>query len=247
MTAADPLAGLLSLAGVAESLARARDSVDSALRHPALRRSAALVAAEVALRDAVASAALEGSAYDRESVRAGLVTDPLPLGALRIDRELRRLVGVWRTAPRQALARLHTLAARDLVPAADLGRPRAGADVSVRLAALAELAMGTRAPALLSAAAVHGELLALRAFAGPNGLVARGAARLVLIAGGLDPHGLLPMSAGHLAREPEYRGSAGAFGTGTPDGVRSWLSHYANAATAAAAELVAIGGEIVPD
>jgi len=41
-------------------------------------------------------------------------------------------------------------------------------------------------PALLRAAVVHGELLALRPFAGPSGVVARAAARLTLIADGLD-------------------------------------------------------------
>ena len=79
-------------------------------------------------------------------------------------------------------------------------------------------------PALLRAAVVHGELLALRPFAGPNGVVARAAARLTLIADGLDPRGLVAPEIGHLAREPEYVGTANAFSTGTPDGVRSWLS-----------------------
>jgi hypothetical protein len=45
---------------------------------------------------------------------------------------------------------------------------------------------------------------------------------------------------GHLAREPEYVGSAGAFATGTPDGLRSWLRHFATAVELAAAELTEI-------
>ena len=53
-----------------------------------------------------------------------------------------------------------------------------------------------RRPPLLRAAVVHGELLALRPFAGPNGVVARAAARLTLIAGGLDPRGLLAAGVG---------------------------------------------------
>jgi hypothetical protein len=44
------------------------------------------------------------------------------------------------------------------------------------------------------------------------------------------------VDAGHLAREPEYRGAAGAYATGTPDGVRSWLRHYSAALVAGAAE-----------
>ena len=98
---------------------------------------------------------------------------------------------------------------------------------------------------LLLAAVVHGELLALAPFAGPSGVVARGAARLALIAGGLDPRGLLAVDVGHLERRPEYVGAAGAFATGTPDGVRSWLKHYAAAVTLAAAEVTAVGDEIV--
>jgi hypothetical protein len=90
---------------------------------------------------------------------------------------------------------------------------------------------------MLLAAVVEGELLGLRAFAGPNGIVARGAARLALTSGGLDPRGLLAIECGHLERQPEYIGAAGAFNTGTPDGVRSWLRHFATAVEIAAAEL----------
>ena len=101
------------------------------------------------------------------------------------------------------------------------------------------------APALLIAAVVHGELLALGAFAGPNGLVARGAARLALMSGGFDPRGLVAVDVGHLDRGPEYVGAAGAFATGTPDGVRSWLKHYAAAVTVAAAQITIVGDELV--
>jgi hypothetical protein len=93
---------------------------------------------------------------------------------------------------------------------------------------------------MLHAAVVHAELLALHPFAGPNGVVARGAARLTLIAGGLDPRGLLAVDAGHLARGPEYVGAAGAFAAGTPDGLRSWFRHFAAAVEVAAAELTDI-------
>jgi hypothetical protein len=93
------------------------------------------------------------------------------------------------------------------------------------------------APALLRAAVVHGELLALRPFAGPSGVVARAAGRLTLIADGLDPRGLLAPEVGHLAREPEYVGAANAFASGTADGLRSWLAHCAAAIELAATEL----------
>jgi hypothetical protein len=236
----DVLVPLLDLPGVRAGLDEARAVADTALRHPALRRFGGAVAAEVGLRSAVASAALEGHSYDRETVRAGLVADPVVQGALRVSRALDELAGAWTTAPRQVLARLHVLAAHGSVPDDRLGRPVAGA---VRLEALAEVVTGrgSHVPALLVAAVVHGELLALSPFDGPSGLVARGAARLALVASGFDPRGLLALDVGHLERQPEYVGAAGAFATGTPDGLRSWFAHYAAAVTRAAEELAVIG------
>jgi hypothetical protein len=237
----DPLAPLLDLAGVGDAMSAARDRVDAALRHRALRRQGGQVAAEANLRAAVASAALEGHSHDLESVRAGTVTDPVVQGALRVAGALADLADRWPKAPRQVLARLHVLAATGSVPADDLGRPSGDPAVSARLDALATLiAAGTKAPPLILAAVVHGELLALRPFAGPSGLVARAAARLTLIGSGLDPRGLLAVEVGHFAREPEYVGAAGAFATGTRDGVRSWLRHYTTAVSHSADELVDI-------
>jgi hypothetical protein len=239
----DPLAPLLDLADVAPALAGARDHVDAALRHRALRRHGGRVAAEAGLRAAVASAALEGHAYDLEEVRGGTVTDPVLQGALRVAESAGGLADRWPRAPRQVLAKLHVLAARGVVPTDDLGRLTSGAD---RIDALAALVAGNETtPPLLLAAVVHAELLTLRPFAGPAGLVARAAARLTLTGRGLDPRGLLPVEAGHRSREPEYVGSAGAYATGTPDGLRSWLRHYAAAVSAAADELVRIGDEVL--
>jgi hypothetical protein len=239
----DPLAPLLDLTDVAPALAAARDRVDAALRHRALRRQGGRVAAELSLRAAVASAALEGSRYDVEAVRVGTVTDPVVQGALRVAEGLGGLVDLWPRAPRQVLARLHVLAARGAVPAADLGRLTSAAD---RVDALAGLVAGNdRTPPLLLAAVVHAELLTLRPFAGPAGVVARAAARLTLIGRGLDPRGLVAVEEGHLEREPEYVGAAGAYATGTPDGVRSWLRHYATAVEAGA-DRIAVVGDAVP-
>ena len=241
----DPLAALLDLAGVAPALDAARDRVDGALRHRALRRHGGQVAAEASLRGAVASAALEGHRYGLEEVRAGTVPDPVLQGALRVAEGLGPLVDLWPRAPRQVLARLHVFAARGAVPDAELGRPAAGFD-SDRLDALAGLVAGNAiTPPLLLAAIVHAELLTLWPFAGPAGVVARAAARLTLIGRGLDPRGLVAVDAGHLAREPEYVGAAGAYATGTPDGVRSWLRHYAAAVAGGADELTAMGDEVL--
>ncbi|MFY1688469.1 oxidoreductase [Plantactinospora sp. WMMB782] len=264
--AADPLAPLLDLADVAPAVDRARERVDQALRHRALRRQGGQVAAEVSLRSAVASAALEGYAHEREAVRAGTVTDPVLQGALRVAGALPGLADLWPKAPRQVLARLHTLAARGVVPEDALGRPApehgpgsgsgagsgpggeaSGVPVALgaRLDGLAGLvAGGTSVSPVVLAAVVHGELLALRPFAGPSGVVARAAARLTLISTGFDPRGLIAVELGHLEREPEYVGAAGAFATGTPDGLRSWLRHYATAVEIGADQLTGIGDEI---
>ena len=268
----DPLAPLLSLADVESAVDRARERVDEALRHRSLRRHGGQVAAEVGLRSAVASAALEGYVHEREAVRDGTVTDPVVQGALRVAGALPGLADMWPRAPRQVLAKLHVLAARGLVGEEALGRPTAGSRfgsgrpdggetfepvsssgrsiavraVSARLDGLAGLvAGGTTVSPLVLAAVVHGELLALRPFAGPSGVVARAAARLTLISTGLDPRGLVAVDLGHLEREPEYVGAAGAFATGTPDGIRSWLRHYATAAEIGAGQLVTIGDEVL--
>ncbi|MEU2612962.1 oxidoreductase [Micromonospora sp. NPDC007271] len=242
----DPLAPLLALADIAPAVERARDRVDQAHRHRALRRHGGQVAAEVSLRTAVASAALEGRVHDREEVRAGTVTDPVLQGALRVAGALPGLSELWPKAPRQILARLHVLAARDVVAESELGRPVADPVVAARLDGLAGLvAGGTRVPPLILAAVVHGELLNLRPFAGPSGVVARAAARLVLISTGFDPRGLIGVDVGHREREPEYVGAAGAFATGTPDGLRSWLRHYMTSVEVAADQLTAVGDEIL--
>lgn len=243
---ADPLSPLLALADVAPAVDAARDRVDAALRHRALRRHGGQVAAELSLRSAVASAALEGSTHDRELVRQGTVTDPVTQGALRVAGALTTLSDRWRLAPRQVLARLHTLAGRGVVPDSALGRPRTDDAMSARLDALCALVSGgTAVPPLLLAAVVHGELLALRPFAGPSGVVARAAGRLTLISTGFDPRGLVAPELGHRDREPEYVGAAGAFATGTPDGVRSWLKHYATAVEVGAEQIAEIGDAVL--
>lgn len=191
----------------------------------------------------MASAALEGNVHELDDVRAGTVTDPVVQGALRVAEGVGGLVDLWPRAPRQVLAKLHVLAARGAVPSSDLGRLTGDAD---RIDMLAGLVAGNdRTPPLLLAAIVHAELLTLRPFAGPAGVVARAAARLTMISRGLDPRGLVAVEVGHQVREPEYVGSAGAYATGTPDGVRSWLRHYAAAVTAAADEITKIGDDVL--
>ena len=112
----DPLAHLAALSGVEEAVRRARDAVVTLHNHPVNRTGWAASAAEAALRAARASAALDGASLllARPGRRDGVVTDPVLAGAVRVAEATGRLLGSWRTAPLQALARLHVLAAADL-------------------------------------------------------------------------------------------------------------------------------------
>lgn len=224
--ATDPLTALTDLPGVADAVGRARDAVTTVHNHPVNRRGWPATSAEAALRAARASAALDGAPLTPE--RADHVENPVLAGAARIAEERNRLVDAWRTAPLQALARLHVLAAADLFPAAEhqdvLGRPRPGDDVSARLSMLADLVTGgTRVAAPVLVAVVHGELLSLRPFGSADGVVARAAARLTAMSSGLDPRGLAVPEVGHLRRAGEYRSAVAAFATGTADGLATWI------------------------
>jgi hypothetical protein len=238
----DPLAPLLELPGVTDAVADARAAVDSLLGNRVLRHRSADVSAESALRGAWASAVLAGTDVTLADVRGGAAADnPVVQGALRAQAAIPALADTWPRAPRQVLARLHVLAAADLVGpgAADtLGRPTRGAE---RLDTLAAVLGATSAPAVVVAAVVHGEVAALDAFAPASGVVARTAARLVLIDRGLDPKSLVVVEAGHLELVQDYRAALTAYATGTPDGLAQWLRHCAAAVAAGAREAVAIG------
>lgn len=230
----DPLAPLVALPGVEEAVRRARDAVVALHNHPVNRTGWAASAAEAALRAARASAALDGGAL---AVGDGVVTDPVLAGAVRAAEATGRLLGTWRTAPLQALARLHVLAAADLVALdsdVEPGRPVRGTE---RLAVLAGLvAGGTAAPAPVLVAVVHGELLALEPFPSANGVVARAAARLAAISSGLDPRGLAVPEVGHLRAGAAYREAARGFAAGTPDGLAAWIRHCCDQWVAGARE-----------
>ena len=190
--AANPLAPLAELPGVAAAGEEARQALGRAHRHRGNLRGWPTTAAEASLRAARASAVLDGGSL--QLLDSG-EPDPVLAGALRVSQALEggatSLVGVWQRAPLQALARLHALAAADLADDARLGRPRGDADVGRRLELLAEVVTGaTRVPAPVLAAVAHGELLTLAPFGTADGVVARAVSRLVTMASGLDPHGL---------------------------------------------------------
>lgn len=232
-------------------MARSRAAVDELYRHRALRSGRAAVATEAALRAARASAALDGADLDLAWLRSGAVRAThagagVVNGALRVSTELGPLVEVWRRAPLQALARLHLVAAADLLDADALGRPRVddlaadplglggappAAAVPGRLDALARTVLASAdLPALVVASVVHGELLLLRPFGRADGVVARGAARLVTSALGLDPDRLAVPEAGHVALgRRAYAEAVRGFAEGGAEGVAAWVVHCGRA------------------
>lgn len=226
----DPLAPLLSLPGVADAAESARQSVDRLLTHNAMRRHATQVAVEAGLRCARASAALEGHDVALDS------DDPVLHGALRVAAELRPLVETWEHAPPQALARMHTLAAAGLAAADDLGRP--AGESADRLATLTSVVAATTVPAVVVAGVVHGELLAARPFGTANGVVARAAARVVLVSRGLDPRAVTAPDVGLLRDPAAYGAAAEAFGSGD---VAAFLRLWCDAVAHGAVEGIAIG------
>jgi len=225
----DPLAGLLHLEGVPSGFAAARDGIDALLRDRGLRRTSPDQTAESLLLGAHASAVLEGSASSLDDVRSG-AGDDVAADAVRVSVHLLSLVPTLRTSPLQALARLHALASG----AADSGRPRDASSLE-RLQDLGRvLSATTSAPALLVAAVVHADLATAAPFASHNGIVARAAERLVLVARGVDEKSLVVPEAGHLANRSAYESNLRGYRDGGEAGVHSWLLYAAEAFAAGA-------------
>ena len=230
----DPLSWLVSLEGVPSGLAAARDGIDVVLRDRGLRRTSPETTGESLLRGAHASATLEGSTSTLAQVRAG-EGDAVAQDALRLSTELLSLVPTLGRSPLQALARLHALASASILPAEQRGRPR-DAESAGPPRDLADLITSSAgSPGLLVAAVVHADLATAAPFASHNGLVARAAERLVLVARGVDEKSLVVPEAGHLALREAYESNLRGYATGGDAGVHSWLL-YATEAYAAAAE-----------
>lgn len=226
------MARLAALEGVPAAFAAARDGIDLVLRDRGLRRSTPESTTESLLRGAQASAVLGGSRSTLADMRGG-TGDSLAQDSLRLSTHLLSLSPLMTTAPLQALARMHALAAAT-GPADDAGRPR-HAEAASRLRDLGRLLADASAePALLLAAVVHAELHTLAPFATHNGLVARGAERLVLVSRGVDEKSLVVPEAGHLALRAEYESNLRGYRDGGPAGVHGWLLYAAEAYTAAA-------------
>jgi len=120
------LSALTDLPGVSEVAERAREAGTRLRFHEALRRRIPEAAAESRVRGARASAALEGADLPVELVRelmSGARPWPDDLdaavatlkGAVAATAETERVVGLVRTAPLQALARLHVAAGAPLI------------------------------------------------------------------------------------------------------------------------------------
>ncbi|MFJ9839332.1 oxidoreductase [Kitasatospora sp. NPDC101155] len=274
-TGTDPLAPLAQLPGVPDAVAEVRKAVDRLYGHRVMRRRAAEVTSESALRGARASAAVAGADWPLEEVRRrtdfGADAEARTVGAaLRIAAEAGQLLSVWRHSPLQVLARLHLLAVGDADPAA--GRPRRAGEVAeelfplelepvdsvevdvavgptpvlppapgaeevaARLDQLSRLLVaraeghGVGTPALVVASVVHGELLALRPFGAYNGVIARAAQRIVLIAEGLDPKSICPAEVGLAELGTDaYRRALAGYLAGTPEGMAAWIAHCGRA------------------
>ncbi|MEV0090034.1 oxidoreductase [Streptomyces sp. NPDC050738] len=248
----DPLAALGSLPGVGEAVDSVRKAVDQVYGHRVMRRRSNEVTAEAALRGSRGSAALSGADWALEEVRrrtdfSGEDEARTVGAALRLTAEAGQLLSIWRQSPLRVLARLHLVAAGGVSPEGTVGRPRlAGepvdeplvelavpdsAEVAGRLDGLAELIIaGSSAPALVTAAVVHGELLALRPFGSHNGLVARAAERIVLIGSGLDPKSICPAEVGHAEQgRAAYAAALDGYASGTPEGMAAWIAHCGRA------------------
>ncbi|RVX46485.1 hypothetical protein EDD27_9374 [Nonomuraea polychroma] len=250
----DPLAVIARIPGVPEAVEEARQAVDRLYRHRVLRRASPAVSAESSLRGARASAAVEGADVPLDALRRDEIHDPLVQGALRASAEMGRMGPTWRKAPRQVLARLHTVAAAGLAPQAALGRPRAedeapdplglgpapdAKETAVRMDGLMDLLeRPTKAPAIVLAAVVHAELAVLRPFGSADGVVARAAERLTLVEYGLDPKSLVAVEVGHV--ELPYAEGLRAYLSGTPEGVGQWVQQCASAVSLGVRETTAI-------
>lgn len=239
------LAPLMDLPGVQAAADKARTRVDELLWNRQLASKAQELAKRTSIQCAQGSAALEGIDVALSAWTSGDAFDDSPIGnaaagVWRMEKDLRQMLPIWTTAPIQALARMHSLLASGMIDEDQLGRPRLDGEVDdplrlknvpdvsmmkVRLSALAGFAAGdAEVPAVVEAAVVHGELLALRPFSWGSAPVARASMRLVLANRGLDPD-LLVMTDAAMSSHGRnaYVGAVRDYLSATPEGVAAWI------------------------
>ncbi|MBD2759869.1 Fic family protein [Yimella sp. cx-573] len=249
------VSALAKLSDVPEAIADVRDACTALRWHPALRRRIPEASAESRVRGATASAALEGAQMSVTVVRDVFrgarqwpaqpdPVDQTVAAALRASAESEAVRTMVRSAPRQALARLHVAAMSQLLPGDQVGRPRQGDEDARELlelgAAPAAREANTRLtgvlhllersedlPLLVVAAIVHAELVCARPFVRGNGIVARAFERSLVWGGGLDPTGVAVPEQAHHSLATDYHGGLAAYASGDPEGVRLWILHEA--------------------
>jgi Fic family protein len=260
------LTQLAALPEVAAASDHAREVCTQLRWHEALRRRIPEASAESRVRGAWASAELDGARSTASIVREimmgarGRSAEPDPAervihGAIAATAETEHLRDLVTHSPGQALARLHTAAAAQLVDDRDqLGRPRVegegcdefadlgpaptGEELRRRLDGIIELMRSaSEAPALVVASIVHAEIATVRPFVVGNGLVARAVERALIAATGLDPTGVAVPEAGHGHEGgPAYLGSLNGYVHGGAPGVSLWLKHCGDSLVAGAEE-----------
>ena len=134
------------------------------------------------------------------------------------------------------MARLHTVAAAGLAEEEALGRPRAAAGVSERLATLADVVASTSVPGVVVSAVVHGELLAIEPFGSADDIVARAASRVVLVESGVDPDAITVPEVGLIDLGADaYASALKGFVGGRPADIGHWITFHAAAVQRGAA------------
>ncbi len=223
------------------------------------------LARQSALRGAWANAAMDGAEMPFESCSPARSMHRR--WASRIARvvamtvQLPDLVDIYARSPLQAWARMNTLLVAGSAPEPEVGRPRADSeaedplrlggvplamDARQRLTGLADVIVApSSAPAIVAAGVVHGELAVLRPFRHASGPVARATVRLALAARGLDPDLLTIPEAGLLALgRSKYVRALREYASGSPEGMAAWLTWFAAAVGAGAAQAQQLAADL---
>lgn len=221
--------------------------LDPLLLDRRLRTTGSVLAADAALRNAHASATLEGAEVPIQELRSRAAESPLLRVASAVLEVQTGLRGMLALPPRQAWAAMATLAGREYLTDERRGRPRRpdeplndplhlslaheSEDAGIRLAMLAELLVQpTTAPALVVAAIAHAELLALQPFGAGNGVVARAYSHLLLAQRGVDPDRFCLTDVGLVSLgRAAYVRAIRAYDAGGSEGVADWCRHIASA------------------
>ena len=190
----DALAPLSDLPGVFEAADGVRAAVDGLLREPALATGEGRDPCRVAQASGLGVARLEGAMISLEEFEPPFADDQtgrLCASSLRISGEVGALSDTWRRAPLQALAkpshsgrgrRCGTRCSRTTPPG-----PRCGGQA---LRNRRDGHVDQRARSCRRCGSCRGSLLDVAPFGWGDGLVARAASRLVLVASGVDPDAL---------------------------------------------------------